>query len=88
MSELASFAIELRAWGDFIYRVNRTFIGQIYTGNSYSRSAAQAENGTCINCGGHLILSENGDFVCEDCGESVLYGYHANFERIYHKDMA
>ena len=88
MGKLASFARELRAWGDFIYRVNRTFIGQIYTGNSYSRSAAQAENGTCINCGGHLILSENGDFICEDCGESVLYGYHANFERIYHKDMA
>ena len=87
MCELASFERELRAWGDFIYRVNRTFIGQIYTVNAYSRSAAQAENGTCINCGGHLILSENGDFICEDCGESVLYGYYANFERIYHKDM-
>lgn len=88
MSELASFSRELRAWGDFVYRVDRTFIGQIYSGNTYSRAAAQSENGTCINCGGHLILSEKGDFICEDCGEIVLYGYQAAYNRIYQKDGA
>lgn len=88
MSELSSFLRELGACGDFVYRADRTFIGQVYSGNTYSLSAAKTENGTCINCGGYLILSENGDFVCDDCGESVLYGYHAAYNRIYKKDGA
>lgn len=88
MDELQTFMLGIVASQDFTYRLSKTLSSSQHVCNSYSQSAALFDRGCCINCGGFLILSDKGDFVCEDCGESVLYGYHANFERIYHKDMA
>ena len=87
MGKLEKFMLGIVASQDFTYRLSKTTSMYPYVCNSYSQSAALFERGCCINCGGFLILSNKDDFVCEDCGESVLYGYHAAYNRIYQKGV-
>ena len=83
MKELRSIRLDLSAYSDFKFRDRCTFRGKKDAGNSYSRAAAVSENGTCTNCGGYLFLADNGDYLCEDCAQSVLNGYNITFNRLY-----